>query len=688
MVYGLITLLPLIWHDSPYYTPLSKPAWFFYASIIYVTFFTIAKCYDTFDRFSRRSPLRGRQASPIWTTKWHYRAWILDGMELTAEKTAENQSSKLDIRILSWTIGALGDEDSLEKFFQAIPGLFNSKLVNNLETNFPVALLDTFWFALYGFTYRTFSSNAVTELVKSHRADIYKDITSIIPRPFLNFPDHFSDFHDRAPVSIERLQAMTRWCTHASGRVSNTARIRAAMNLARMEERDGRWIALASHVSGLSAYDLQRDVSLAGDNMLLATVIDTCRRDFHSNEFTLWGFIEALTEFDIHDTFPTLQHDFCTLWNELVQEANQMPRRTSIRILSEIRHFYNSLHRGTDASVTAFSASTGRFDGLLWQPSSYPLCNIASHRPDSTTHVPVPNLPPVLLLAQPGISPDALSCGGTVSRQVRQASIAGPSSPSDPTTSSNIGDNSQAAAATEPSIPVCTSSHNTDAPPPGAVTATLQDTSPAAVMSHSPEGSTQQYIVAAGAASTWDPSLSAMSVVGFSSPQPSRIIPFPAATSHALLGRMTPSLPIGNATLPRFRARGLINSGGMCFANAMLQLLLHSPPFWNLFRKLGDLKWQREAGGLETGGSATPLADATVRFFDEFIFKEESPSTQQPPQQSAGGKPSESEEAKEHDAKDSFEPTYLYDAMKEKKHLRNLLVRSCDQDSPSGPFNY
>jgi Family of unknown function (DUF6535) len=42
MVYGLITLLPLIRQDSPYYTPLSIPAWFTYASIQYVTFKVLA----------------------------------------------------------------------------------------------------------------------------------------------------------------------------------------------------------------------------------------------------------------------------------------------------------------------------------------------------------------------------------------------------------------------------------------------------------------------------------------------------------------------------------------------------------------------------------------------------------------------------------------------------------------------
>jgi hypothetical protein len=70
-----------------------------------------------------------------------------------------------------------------------------------------------------------------------------------------------------------------------------------------------------------------------------------------------------------------------------------------------------------------------------------------------------------------------------------------------------------------------------------------------------------------------------------------------------------------------------------------------------------------------------------VKFFDEFIFKEEPPSKL--PQQAAGGILKEAEESKkEHDVKDPFEPRYLYDAMKEKERLKNLLVRSCDRDSP------
>ena len=110
--------------------------------------------------------------------------------------------------------------------------------------------------------------------------------------------------------------------------------------------------------------------------------------------------------------------------------------------------------------------------------------------------------------------------------------------------------------------------------------------------------------------------------------------------------------------------------------NAVLQLLVYSPPFWNLFEELGNLKGQREARGAETSGDATPLVGATVRFFEEFMIKEELPPTQQPTPQAAGGQPREEGVIKKDNAVDSFEPTYMYDAIKEKRQLKHLLVCS------------
>lgn len=246
----------------------------------------------------------------------------------------------------------------------------------------------------------------------------------------------------------------------------------------------------------------------------------------------------------------------------------------------------------------------------------------------------------------------------------------------------------------------------------------LQDTPSAAMLSHSLEETTQRNIVApyaepetsgnsstaltptpapasnpavlshsydADAASICYPLLPVLSSAGFSiSTPPSALAqPLPNAELHALHST-APLYPTINPTMPRLRARGLVNPGSMSFVNTILQLLVHSPPFLNLFRELGDLRvhlGQHGAESPETGSSATPLVDATERFVEEFVFKEnEPPSLQQGPQQVARLKPREDEkEKKERNVVDSIKPTDMYDVMKENRQLKHLLVRSRDQ---------
>ena len=77
------------------------------------------------------------------------------------------------------------------------------------------------------------------------------------------------------------------------------------------------------------------------------------------------------------------------------------------------------------------------------------------------------------------------------------------------------------------------------------------------------------------------------------------------AESLVLFSGTTPSRSTSNATLPRLRAPGLVNTGIMCFANAVLQLLVCSPLFWNLFGEVSDLKGPHGAKVLETSGRDT-----------------------------------------------------------------------------------
>ena len=90
----------------------------------------------------------------------------------------------------------------------------------------------------------------------------------------------------------------------------------------------------------------------------------------------------SLSKFDIQKALPRLQHDFCALWNEPVQEVWRSEYDSiAIHILISIRRSYINLHRGTYAAPTAFSASTAGDDVILRKAPSYSSCNHPDHRP-------------------------------------------------------------------------------------------------------------------------------------------------------------------------------------------------------------------------------------------------------------------------------------------------------------------
>ncbi|KAK7018922.1 cysteine proteinase [Favolaschia claudopus] len=168
----------------------------------------------------------------------------------------------------------------------------------------------------------------------------------------------------------------------------------------------------------------------------------------------------------------------------------------------------------------------------------------------------------------------------------------------------------------------------------------------------------------------------------------------------------------------RIIPRGLINTGNMCFANAVLQVLLYCAPFAGLFSRMGALLGEAEfdvsnnannananafplpgaagsagaaaegdagAGalgganggggvvGTATGGggvlAAAPLVRATGAFLKEFVV---TPKPTLPTPAGAGtakGKAKAEERAEEPEA---FIPTYVYDALKGKKRFDGM----------------
>ncbi|KAH9928561.1 cysteine proteinase [Epithele typhae] len=177
-------------------------------------------------------------------------------------------------------------------------------------------------------------------------------------------------------------------------------------------------------------------------------------------------------------------------------------------------------------------------------------------------------------------------------------------------------------------------------------------------------------------ASSSKPRLPVSNVVGFSIPATSggSSSPHPggsvgAANRNELLRLINegPSSSTANlAAAMKIRPRGLVNTGNMCFANAVLQILVYCPPFHRFFSELRKHLSGPVVGSQREGSKATPLVDATIQFMKEFV--------PDPPAHAADSRSKGKERDDDaFDELDSFIPTYVYDAMKEKKRFANMI---------------
>ena len=191
---------------------------------------------------------------------------------------------------------------------------------------------------------------------------------------------------DQVPPLIHTAEILEPWCKNNDSDLSELARYTAAKMLPYVRERNDRWIAFTQDVFGLPEDILRGHIAHGDDSVMLAILICAARRVISIDPYK-WEMLPSISKFDILDTLPGLQNEFCSLWNEIVQEAWDMDEPGDI--LPGIRHLYIALHQGTDCAPTLFDGSTPDGDLRLRISSSYPRCTIHTRDSDST----VPLLP-------------------------------------------------------------------------------------------------------------------------------------------------------------------------------------------------------------------------------------------------------------------------------------------------------
>jgi len=377
VAYIWITFLPIFRPNSPFYAPLSPTIWFLYTGILYVILKVRSSVFGSSHRFDKLK------------TKYHNR--LLDGIGKTAEKIAWKLSSEIDVRILGSTLDGLGEDRARATFFAAIPGFFNSKQVKNLQEHLLNEFRSKFKPVLDGFLDHTFSSTLVSESFRSSQLiTCLKATHAVLGRDGVLqiLCDILNERWPELLHSVEMAHTLRRWSDGADDEITHYVRRIVTRVVAGVRERDDRWISLA-----MAEFNVPDHVLAVrhGDSALFSLFIYITRQAFRTGSWTPF-ILSSLTKFDIRNTLPELQHEFCALWNEIVHEAwTGGTDSTAINILREIRHAYIGLHQGTDAAPTAFSPHTNHFNPVLEQPLSYRFCNIANHRPNWTPEDPVAN---------------------------------------------------------------------------------------------------------------------------------------------------------------------------------------------------------------------------------------------------------------------------------------------------------
>ena len=377
VLYMFATVTPFLDHDIMYDTQLSSIALRVYLCVVSA----IAQV------FSWMAPLRDLSTQ---AKKHHrdlsdrYRVGILDGNARFLQESASKPSPQTDAEVVERILLVLDEDQAFETFFNAIPGFCGSKLVQPLHSTVTTKLRQS----LHRFLDRTFSSPLVPESVKNDRFitclnAAHSALGSIRASQILD--DFFHQHRDEALKSVELGRSLISWGRSTDYSINPIVRRIVACIIAHAKDRDDRWTKLVKE-----AFDLPdgviRDYVARGDSVLLAILNHVTRQVLRTGR-SEQEVLESLSQFDIHNTAAELRHDFCALWNEIVQEArNDGFGSTPTQILAGIRRLFVTLHRGTNAVPSQFPApldSIDDSDAILRWPPLYPSCDIPDHHPDS-----------------------------------------------------------------------------------------------------------------------------------------------------------------------------------------------------------------------------------------------------------------------------------------------------------------
>ncbi|KAH9056260.1 hypothetical protein EDB87DRAFT_1760522 [Lactarius vividus] len=364
------------------------------------------------------------------------------GLRKTTEESAQILLQGLDGRTLKWTFNSLNQDHEYERFFAAIPDFCDSRVVINpvgllLELNNNGQKLSQ---ALIGLMHRTVTSHLISEPTRQQRINICTRAIDAVPG-LVSWPILRRVFGEWEGLlrSVDSGSAIL--CIggdrNSDPRTAFCARCIVAIVIARGQVYGDRWLDLTSQflTSDMEAWDGISRFTLRGYlehgySALLANLIFITRTilRFHSDhsqnvlfDVSSRTLREVLSNIDVRLASPEMQREYCRLWNDLVQMAqddtSSHTPTIATEILRHLRKSYVMLHESVDTSL--FYTSPDNVDLFPLLGSSYPLCSIHNHRtpphtqPLTAANSTSPPPPRLSLTASQNTIPQHIVAGAT-----------------------------------------------------------------------------------------------------------------------------------------------------------------------------------------------------------------------------------------------------------------------------------
>jgi hypothetical protein len=276
-------------------------------------------------------------------------------VETRTKNIIRKLTTEIDDRILKWLFDTQFEDSDLVQFLESIPGFCRSSVVMDPLRRVNRLGKEKLTMTMKTFLEHTWSSHFLSEEDKMRRLVVCVEVVDAVRLRGIAL-SILKDIlpWDRHKVlrSLEMGQLLRSLGNNTQQDIGLCAQSIVAGIISNVQGSDDRWIALAADQIGKSEGVILGYLECGNDNILLANLNYITRQIFHAAlgddlnrdmAAAASYILPTLSNLDIQNALPGLQHDFLALWNEIDEKIEEAPNNG---VLREIRGKLVQLYQG------------------------------------------------------------------------------------------------------------------------------------------------------------------------------------------------------------------------------------------------------------------------------------------------------------------------------------------------------